>query len=301
MEAPKSERPSILFGANVDPTADDPRWPLELTRAVEEAGFDLIGIQDHPYNAGFLDTWTLIATLAQATQRVRFFPNVANLPLRPPLMLAKAVATLDVLSGGRLELGLGAGAFADGIVAMGGPRRSAGEAVAALEEAVQLIRRFWSGERSLHFQGRYYSALGTRPGPPPAHAIGIWLGAYRPRMLRLTGRLADGWIPSSTYAAPEQLPDMQRQIDEAAQQAGRSPQAIRRIYNIIGQITDSGPGWERGTFRGGVQDWIAELTRLAREVGLDTFIYWPLEDRLRQVQRFAAEVIPGVRAALSTP
>lgn len=153
----------ILFGANVDPTADDPRWPLELTHAVEEAGFDLIGIQDHPYNAGFLDTWTLIATLVQATQRVRFFPNVANLPLRPPLMLAKAVASLDVLSGGRIELGLGAGAFADGIVAMGGPRRRAGEAVTALEEAVQLIHRFWSGERSLHFQGRYYSALGTRP------------------------------------------------------------------------------------------------------------------------------------------
>ncbi|WP_069803869.1 LLM class flavin-dependent oxidoreductase [Thermogemmatispora onikobensis] len=300
METPESGPLSILFGANVDPTADDPRRPVELARAVEEAGFDLIGIQDHPYNAGFLDTWTLIAVLAQATQRVRFFPNVANLPLRPPLMLAKAAATLDVLCGGRIELGLGAGAFADGIVAMGGPRRSAGEAVAALEEAMQLIRRFWSGERSLHFQGRYYSAEGAHPGPRPAHSIGIWLGAYRPRMLRLTGRLADGWIPSSTYAAPEQLPAMQRQIDEAAQQAGRSPHAIRRIYNIIGQITTAGPGWERGTFRGGVQDWITELTRLVREVGMDTFIYWPLEDRLPQIQRFAAEVIPGVRAALST-
>nr|BBH94703.1 N5,N10-methylene tetrahydromethanopterin reductase [Thermogemmatispora argillosa] len=298
MAMPTNPRLPLLFGANVDPTADDPRWPLELTRAVEEAGLDLIGIQDHPYNAGFLDTWTLIATLAQATQRVRFFPNVANLPLRPPLMLAKAVATLDVLSNGRIELGLGAGAFADGIVAMGGPRRSAGEAVAALEEAVQLIRRFWSGERSIRFEGRYYSAQGTHPGPRPTHPIGIWLGAYRPRMLRLTGRLADGWIPSSTYAAPEQLPAMQRQIDEAAQQAGRPAQAIRRIYNIIGQITPGGPGWERGTFRGSAQDWINELTRLAHEVGLDTFIYWPLEDRLRQIQRFAAEVVPGVRAAL---
>ncbi|WP_376794825.1 LLM class flavin-dependent oxidoreductase [Thermogemmatispora sp.] len=301
METPERARLPILFGANVDPTADDPRWPLELTRAVEEAGLDLIGIQDHPYNAGFLETWTLIAALAQATQRVRFFPNVANLPLRPPLMLAKAAATLDLLSGGRIELGLGTGAFAEGIVAMGGPRRNAGEAVAALEEAVQLIRRFWSGESSLRFEGRYYSARGTRPGPRPAHAIGIWLGAYRPRMLRLTGRLADGWIPSSTYAPPEQLPAMQRQIDAAAQQAGRSPQAIRRIYNVMGLITAGGSGWERGVFRGGVRDWIAELTRLVREVGLDTFIYWPAEDRLRQIQRFAAEVVPGVRAALGAP
>src|SRR5579875_2178372 len=141
----------VEFGGNVDPTAHDPVWPLRLTQVIEAANLEFVGIQDHPYNAGFLDTWTLIATLAQATSRVRFFPNVANLPLRPPVMLAKAVATLDVLSGGRLELGLGAGAFADGIVAMGGPRRSAGEAVAALEEAVQLIRRFWSGERSIRF------------------------------------------------------------------------------------------------------------------------------------------------------
>src|SRR5579859_7568367 len=104
-------RHDVHFGANVDPTANDPSWPLQLSRAIEQAGLELIGIQDHPYNAGFLDTWTLIATLLQATERVHIFPNVANLPLRPPAMLAKAAATLDVLSGGRVELGLGAGAF----------------------------------------------------------------------------------------------------------------------------------------------------------------------------------------------
>jgi alkanesulfonate monooxygenase SsuD/methylene tetrahydromethanopterin reductase-like flavin-dependent oxidoreductase (luciferase family) len=293
---------TISFGANVDPTApaEHPRWPLELARTIDEAGLDFIGIQDHPYNAHFLDTWTLIAVLAQATQRVRLFPNVANLPLRPPLMLAKAVATLDLLSGGRIELGLGAGAFSEGIVAMGGPQRSRGEAVAALEEALQVIQLFWSGERVLRFQGHYYNAQGVHPGPRPAHAVGIWLGAYRPRMLSITGRLADGWIPSSSYAPPETLPAMQRQIDEAAHAAGRSPQAIRRIYNVMGQITTSGAGWERGAFRSSVQAWSAELARLVSEVGMDTFIYWPLEDRQRQIQQFAAEVVPGVRAALSS-
>ena len=168
----------VRFGANVDPTANDPGWPLQLTRAIERAGLELIGIQDHPYNAGFLETWTLIATLLQATERVHIFPNVANLPLRPPAMLAKAAATLDVLSGGRVELGLGAGAFREGIEAMGGPGRSRGESIEALEEAVQIIHAFWSGTHALRFEGKHYAVKGAHPGPRPAHPIGLWLGSY---------------------------------------------------------------------------------------------------------------------------
>jgi alkanesulfonate monooxygenase SsuD/methylene tetrahydromethanopterin reductase-like flavin-dependent oxidoreductase (luciferase family) len=278
-----------MFGGNVDPTAADPGWPLRLTRAIEDAGLEFVGIQDHPYNAQFLDTWTLLATLAQATARVRLFPNVANLPLRPPAMLAKAAATLDVLTGGRIELGLGAGAIWEGIAAMGGPARSPGEAVAALDEAIQIIRAFWSGERSLRFAG-------ARPGPRPAHPIGIWLGAYRPRMLALTGRLADGWIPSVGYAPPERLPEMQRRIDEAALAAGRRPQDIRRAYNLVGRI-GAGPAQDR--MDGPPARWIAELTRFVVELGMDTFIFWPTDDRLRQIELFAAEVVPGVREAVA--
>src|SRR5258708_17852728 len=125
-------RHDVHFGANVDPTANDPSWPLQLSRAIERAGLELIGIQDHPYNAGFLETWTLIATLLQATERVHIFPNVANLPLRAPVMLAKASATLDVLSGGRVQPGLGVGAFREGNEAMDGHGRSTGEDVVAL-------------------------------------------------------------------------------------------------------------------------------------------------------------------------
>src|SRR2546422_10609836 len=143
----------VRFGANVDPTANDPSWPLRLTHAIERAGLEYIGIQDHPYNSGFLETWTLIATLLQATERVHIFPNVANLPLRPPVMLAKAAATLDVLSGGRAELGLGAGAFREGIEAMGGPGRSKGESIEALEEAGANIPAVWGGSRSPRLEG----------------------------------------------------------------------------------------------------------------------------------------------------
>jgi len=282
----------IRFGGNVDPMASDPGWPLRLTRAIEQAGLEYVGIQDHPYNSTFLDTWTLLATLAASTERVHLFPNVANLPLRPPMMLAKAAATLDVLSGGRVELGLGAGAFREGIEAMGGPERSRGESIDALEEAVQLIKEFWRGERAIRFEGKHYTAQGARPGPHPAHPIGLWLGAYGPRALALTGRLADGWIPSSSYAPPERLPEMQQRINDAALAAGRQPREIRRIYNIMGQIIE-GPA--QGMLVGPVDYWVDELTRLAVEVGMDTFIYWPAADRLHQLQKFAAEVVPAVR------
>ncbi len=287
---------AVRFGGNVDPTANDPGWPLRLTRTIERAGLDYIGIQDHPYNAGFLETWTVIATLLQATERVHIFPNVANLPLRPPAMLAKAAATLDVLSGGRLELGLGAGGFRQGIEAMGGPGRSKGESITALEEAVHIIQAFWSGAPALRVVGEHYTLKGVHPGPPPAHPIGLWLGVYGPRGLELTGRLADGWIPSSSYAPPERLPEMQRRIDDAALAAGRQPQAIRRLYNVMGLIAD---GPVHGLLTGPVSYWVEELTRLALEIGMDTFIYWPSDDRLRQMERFAAEVVPAVQAEVA--
>src|SRR5919199_3984190 len=229
-------RRPLAFGGNVDPTASDPAWPFQLAQAIDAAGLEFIGIQDHPYNLAFLDTWTLLATLTQATQRVRFFPNVANLPLRPPVMLAKAAASLDLLSGGRIEMGLGAGYFWDAVVAMGGPRRSPGEAVRATGDAIRVMRLVWSEERSLRFDGEFYPLRGMRPGPRPVHEIGIWVGAYGPRMLRLIGRLADGWVPSLGYSSPEKLPKMQERIDEAAAGAGRKPGEIRRAYNIGGRI-----------------------------------------------------------------
>ncbi len=154
----------LEFGASVEPLADPPDWVARVAKAADKAGLDLLGIQDHPYQRRFLDTWTLISTLVPVTERVRFFPDVANLPLRPPAMLAKAAASLDVLSGGRIEMGLGAGAFWDAIEAMDGPRRSRGEAVKATEEAIKVMRLVWSDERSLRFDGEFYSLSGMRPG-----------------------------------------------------------------------------------------------------------------------------------------
>ena len=285
----------LEFGVSVVPLADPPDWAARIVVAADRAGLDLVGIQDHPYQRRFLDTWTLISTLVPVTERIRFFPDVASLPLRPPAMLAKAAASLDVLSGGRVEMGLGAGAFWDAIVGMDGPRRSPGEAVRSVEEAIKVMRLVWSDESSLRFEGEIYSLRGMRPGPRPVHEIGIWVGAYGPRMLALIGRLADGWIPSYGNAPPERIPEMQRRIDGGAEQAGREPARIRRAYNLSGRIGEGGDG----PLDGPISRWVEELSRFALELGMDTFIYWPQDDHVSQVEVFAREVVPAVHEAVA--
>lgn len=280
----------LQFGNFMTPNAADPAALVAQAQEVEALGLDLIGIQDHPYQYRFLDTWTLLAFLAAKTTRVRLFPDVINLPLRPPAVLAKSAASLDVLSGGRFELGLGAGAFWEGIAAMGGPKREPGEAVTALEEAIDITRLIWSGERGVKYDGDFYELKGVHTGPKPAHDMGIWLGAYGPRMLDLLGRKADGWVPSLSYAPPPKLRKMSAVLDEATEAAGRNPGDIQRVLNINGTITD---GVSDGLLNGPVGQWADELTEMALDIGIDTFVYG--HDEFDQVRRFAAEVVPLVR------
>jgi alkanesulfonate monooxygenase SsuD/methylene tetrahydromethanopterin reductase-like flavin-dependent oxidoreductase (luciferase family) len=282
----------LSFGSFVVPNAADPL--LQIAREIEARGLDWIGIQDHPYQRRFVDTWTLLGAIAGVTSRIGFFPDVANLPLRPPAVMAKAAASLDVLSGGRFELGLGAGGFWDAIVAYGGPWREPREALAALTEAIEVIRLIWSGERNLRFQGSHYRLAGAHSGPVPVHSIGIWLGVYGPRALRLLGRVADGWVPSLRSDDFGYLIDGAAQIDEAAQQAGREPAEIRRVINIGGQITD---GASSGLMHGPVDQVVDELTDLAVGYGFDTFLFGGEGEN--QLARFAEEVVPAVRAQVA--
>ncbi|GAB3442022.1 hypothetical protein GCM10027517_18690 [Phycicoccus ginsengisoli] len=265
----------LEFGIFPTPDATAADLVLAMSEAADVTGLDLVTVQDHPYNARHLDAWTLLSVVAARTTTVRVALNVANLPLRPPVVLARSAASLDLLSGGRVELGLGTGAFWDAIVAAGGPRRTPGEATTALEEAVAVIRGVWSGRGSVSVDGVHYRVKGLHAGPAPAHPIGIWLGAYKPRMLRLTGRLADGWLPSMGYAGPSELPAMNTTIDDAARGAGRDPSAVRRLYNV-----DPGVSPE-------------QLAELALEHGMSTFIL-PVSS-VRDVERFAAEVAPATR------
>ncbi len=262
----------IQFGYFVIPDATQPMQALEQAIRADQAGIDLIGIQDHPYQHRFHDTWTLLSVIAAGTTRVTVFPDVANLPLRPPAMLAKAAASLDLLSNGRVELGLGAGGFWPAIKAMGGPSRTSGESVSALEEAIEVIRLVWSGGRGLRFDGKFYQLAGLNAGPPPAHPIGIWLGAYKPRMLALTGRAADGWVPSLGYLKPDDMDQANARIDDAARAAGRDASAIRRVLNVGGDLTAE------------------DFATLVLEHGFDTFITSPDSG-----DAFIEEVVPKVR------
>ena len=115
----------LQFGVFIPPLAEQADAVVELAELAEVSGLDLVTFQDHPYQPRFLDTWTLLSVIAAKTSTVRLAPNVANLPLRPPAVLARSVASLDILSGGRVELGLGAGAFWDAIEANGRPQAHA--------------------------------------------------------------------------------------------------------------------------------------------------------------------------------
>jgi alkanesulfonate monooxygenase SsuD/methylene tetrahydromethanopterin reductase-like flavin-dependent oxidoreductase (luciferase family) len=282
----------LRFGISVTPNAADYANILEQVRAAEEAGLELVGIQDHPYQRRFLDTYALIADLLARTERLRFFPDVTSLPMRSPTMIAKAAASLDVMSGGRFELGLGSGNFWDAVAGMGGPRRTPREAFAALEEAIAIIRPALDGERVVQLEGAHYTVR-YPPGPPPAHRVGIWLGVYGPRGLRLVGRAADGWIPSLGYTTPEKLARSSRVIDEAAVAAGRDADDISRLLNLGGAITDG----ERGDdpLTGPVEHWVATLASWATDIGIDSLIFWAPDGSVDQVRLFATEVAPAVR------
>ena len=278
------------IGIFVVPSAVDPDRAVAQAIAADEVGLDYVAVQDHPYQRRFFDTWTYLSYLAGRTQRVRLVPDVLNLPLRLPSVIAKSAASLDVLSGGRVELGIGAGAFWEAVEAMGGPNRTPKQSVDALEEAIAIIRGFWSGERSVTVEGEHYRVRGAKPGPAPAHPIGLWIGAYGPRMQRLTGRLGDRWLPSlgGHYLSPEEIPAMQARIDEAATRAGREPTDVRRIVNVM--ALEGEPG-----------SWPEELARVA-ELGFETILVGvPDDGALEFVRQLGEEVAPRVRQALGEP
>ena len=289
----------LEFGYFLVPDAADPSGVLETARLADGLGYDLLGVQDHPYQSRHLDTSSLLAAILAQTTNVRVFADVANLPLRPPAVLAKAAATLDLLSGGRFELGLGAGGYLEAAHAMGAPARTPDESLEALEEAVVVMRAMWSGEiRGIRFDGRYYQLGGVHPGPAPAHPIQIWIGANRRRALALTGRVADGWVsPLMSYKPPRAAAQANLAIDRAAREAGRDPREIRRIYNVQGAFTSTTQGPAADTDQGVIgppEHWVEVLTHLALDVGLSTFVLATPPDP-DTLCTFIEDVAPNVR------
>ncbi|BDZ44883.1 LLM class flavin-dependent oxidoreductase [Naasia aerilata] len=270
----------LRFGSFITPSAAAPARTVELAVLTEEAGLDLVTFQDHPYQPAFLDTWTLLSWVAARTERVHLSGNVLNVPLRTPAVLAGAAASLDLLSGGRVELGLGAGGFWDAIAAMGVPKLTPAQSVAALSQAIDVIRGRWDvTDRSvLRAGGEHHRVDGAKRGPAPAHAIPIHLGALKPAMQRLIGRKADGWLPSLAYLQPGDLARGNATIDTAAQREGRDPREIVRLLNVSPRQS------------------VEDLVELALSEGVSTFIL--ASDDPSTIDRFGREVAPAVREAV---
>lgn len=281
----------LRFGTFITPQNREPALPVVLAQLSEQAGLDLVTFQDHPYQPAFLDTWTLLTWVAARTERIHLAANVHSLPMRPPAVLARSAASLDLLSDGRYDLALGAGGFWDAIAAMGGPRRTPGEAVEAFSEALDVIRGIWdASERGgVRVHGEHYQVVGAKRGPEPAHDIPIWVGALKPRMLRLIGEKADGWLPSLAYLRDGDLERGQRVIDEAATAAGRDPREIRRLLNISGAFGAQ----DQGFLQGPPEQWARQLLPLAVEVGVSTFIL--ATDDPQTIQTYGEEVAPRLK------
>jgi alkanesulfonate monooxygenase SsuD/methylene tetrahydromethanopterin reductase-like flavin-dependent oxidoreductase (luciferase family) len=241
-----------------------------------------------------------------ATERIRFMTNVVNLPLRPPATLAKSAASLDVLSGGRFELGLGGGRAWDAIAAMGGPVWTPPQVVRAVDEAITIAHYFWSGEPDHTGELEVFSLGAVAPGPAPAHTIGIWIGAAGPRMLNLLGRRADGWIaPLSTGF--ETKAEAQNRIDRGAREAGRHPSDVRRVIQLVGAVTDraetlkrplQGPGNQ--PIRTTPEIWATIIAELVAQERFDTVNFVPQIETAEQIAAFGDSIIPLAAQAAAT-
>jgi alkanesulfonate monooxygenase SsuD/methylene tetrahydromethanopterin reductase-like flavin-dependent oxidoreductase (luciferase family) len=288
----------LLFGLGLSTSAAPGADPVAGARRAEDLGFDFVSVSDHPCGTQpTFETWTMLSWIAAATTRIRVGPRVLGVPYRPPPMVAKMAETLNRLSGGRLILGLGGGYSDDEFRAFGLRVPSPGEKVAGLEEAILIARGLWS-HAAFTFQGRHYHTDGADIEPKPARPIPIWLGTFGERALALTGRLADGWIPSHGSAPPDRVPAMRERIVSAARAAGRDPAEITCAYHMQVRVGERARG--QGSVVAGPPGMVAEELIGFTKLGFTAFSLAPDGPGAdEQAERLAREVIPAVRAALS--
>jgi probable F420-dependent oxidoreductase len=284
----------MLFGLNVSGT--DGSHPVDRAKRAEELGFDFVSSSDHLHGSTpSYEPWTLLSWIAAETSRIRVATRVLAVPYRHPTVLAKMGETFDRLSGGRLILGLGGGYSDEEFRAFGLGERSPRDKVDGLEEAVRIIRGLWS-ERRFTFQGRLYAADRAEVEPKPERRIPIWLGTYGPRALEVTGRLADGWIPTLELAPPERVGAMRDRVLSAARKAGRDPDEITCVYNMDIRVDDRARPSPTAII--GPSDAVGERLLELAALGFSAMHFLPAgPGQDEQVERLAREVIPILRDA----
>jgi len=271
------------------------RTLVERWQYFEQLGFDSVWDCDHlnqpsrptgPYFEG----WTLLAALAAGTERIRVGVLVSCNTFRHPGLLVQQAVTVDHISNGRLELGLGAGWYEGEHERFGIPFPPPGELVGRFHEAVQVVDSLLRNETTT-FEGRYYRLQGAyvRPGPVQKPRPPLTLGAHRPRMLRICAQYADRW---SSHGSVEEMGERNRVLDEACAAIGRDPREIRRsLY-----------GWASELARHGLPDpWesvaaFEDVVGRYREIGIEEFIIdQPRPEQFPVLEKIATDVIPRLR------
>jgi len=282
------------FGVSIVPSASGRSDPVAEAQRFEELGYDLVSIWDHPHGERpSFETWTLLTWIAARTSRVGLATNVLGLPFRLPALTAKMAESLDRLSDGRLILGLGGGGSDAEFAGLGAPVRTPAEKVEALEEGLAVIRGVWT-ESPFTFEGRHYRNEGALIEPKPERAIPIWLGTYGPKALALTGRVADGWIPSMGPTTPAEAASKMRAVRAAAGSAGRDPDSLEYAFNVGVRI--GGPPPDDPERRvAGEPDEVIERLLVFLEIGFTVMNFWIGGRREEQAERLATEILPTLR------
>lgn len=289
MIADMSAKTELIFGVGVPASAGAGDDPAGRAQEAERLGYDFVSTADHPCGRDpSYETATMLTWIAARTSRIRVASRVMAVPFRRPAMVAKLAASLDQLSGGRFILGLGAGYSGEEIAAVGGPALSPAGKIDGLAEAIQVIRGAWT-QSGYTQHGRQYSVRDLEMEPKPGHPIPIWLGTFGPRALAVTGRLADGWIPSLGYMPIEDIPAMRRRIDAAAEAAGRDPGQIRSILNLNVRL-DPGAAPDPDVVTGSAKQVVSQLQELITRYGFTGFNFLPSHPD--DLPRLAEDVLP---------
>jgi alkanesulfonate monooxygenase SsuD/methylene tetrahydromethanopterin reductase-like flavin-dependent oxidoreductase (luciferase family) len=276
---------------------------LAVAQAAETAGFTSVSFADRPFDP-VMDGWTLATAVAARTERIRLFHTTLNIPYRLPQVIAKEAATLDLISGGRLDLCLGAGGEGNrpAYDSFGLPMPGPGERLQDLRDAIAIIRGLWSNER-FTYEGRVFRVRDANGEPKPAQGlVPIWVGALLPRSLRLTGQLADGFIKNRGWGSIEEVGELNRRVSNAASKAGRDPASIKRILNGAGFVARDAAEAEEvrsrlGAAAGGLigtPEQILETIKTYQEAGVTMFLVRFQGPRaLEQIKAFGSQVIPA--------
>ena len=276
---------------------------------LEELGLEVAALADHVVDwtnptAPWTEAWTALPALAEATRSIRLSTVVSQIPLRNPAMLARQVSTLDHISNGRVELGLGTGLTIDPSGSMiGVPNWEPRERVERFAEYVELISRLFSDEVTT-YEGRYYQVddalrLPTAQAPRPP----ILIAALGRHMMRHAARHADIWNSMSFLPSfEEQLAETRgrcQTIDAECDALGRDPSTLRRSYTMFDAQARSRGG--AISYYESRERFIDQVSRMA-ELGIsDIGLYYPLDaDQLGSFETIATEVLPGLRSAYSS-